>query len=145
MRISRPAVTRTQSLPWRTGQLWPMPPATIRRASHYETDFGPFGDEVPDGKSAHQDGPYSFFGCGTIRMYGRGDFHPPGYTFLASSSDTDPAMMTSSPCFQFTGVATLCFAVNWSESITRSTSSKLRPVVIGYAIISLTFLSGPMT
>ena len=40
-------------------------------------------------------------------------------------------MMTSSPFFQFTGVATLCFAVSCSESITRSTSSKLRPVVIG--------------
>ena len=29
------------------------------------------------------------------------------------------------------GVATFLFAVSWSESITRSTSSKLRPVVIG--------------
>ena len=37
-------------------------------------------------------------------------------------------MITSSPCFQFTGVATLCFAVSCSESITRSISSKLRPV-----------------
>ena len=44
---------------------------------------------------------------------------------------TEPAMMTSSPCFQFTGVATLCLAVSCSESMTRSTSSKLRPVVIG--------------
>ena len=40
-------------------------------------------------------------------MYGFGDFQPFGYVFLASSSDTEPAMMTSSPCFQFTGVATL--------------------------------------
>jgi hypothetical protein len=40
-------------------------------------------------------------------------------------------MMTSSPWTQFTGVATLCWAVNCSESMTRSTSSKLRPVVIG--------------
>jgi len=40
-------------------------------------------------------------------------------------------MITSSPFFQLTGVATLCVAVNCSESITRSTSSKLRPVVIG--------------
>ena len=47
--------------------------------------------------------------------------------FLASSSETEPAMMTSSPCFQFTGVATLCLAVSCSESITRRTSSKLRP------------------
>ena len=43
----------------------------------------------------------------------------------------EPAMITSSPCCQFTGVATLCLAVSWRESITRSTSSKLRPVVIG--------------
>ena len=40
-------------------------------------------------------------------------------------------MITSSPGCQFTGVATLCLAVSCSESITRSTSSKLRPVVIG--------------
>ena len=40
-------------------------------------------------------------------------------------------MMTASPCRQFTGVATRCLAVSWSESITRNTSSKLRPVVIG--------------
>jgi hypothetical protein len=40
-------------------------------------------------------------------------------------------MITSSPLCQLAGVATLCFAVSWSESITRSTSSKLRPVVIG--------------
>src|SRR5436309_3077996 len=37
------------------------------------------------------------------------------------------------------------FAVSCSESITRSTSSKLRPVVIGYTRISLIFLSGPIT
>src|SRR5215467_4646761 len=84
-------------------------------------------------------------GCGTIRMYGLGAFQPCGYCFLASSSLTEPAMITSSPCFQFTGVATLCFAVSWSESITRSTSSKFRPVVIGYTRISLIFLSGPIT
>ena len=40
-------------------------------------------------------------------------------------------MITSSPCFQFTGVETLNLAVSWSESSTRSTSSKFRPVVIG--------------
>src|ERR1700730_10356447 len=71
------------------------------------------------------------FGCGTIRMEGFGAFQPCGYCFLASSSVTEPAMITSSPCFPFTGVATLCVAVSWSESTTRSTSSKLRPVVIG--------------
>src|SRR5439155_5333697 len=36
-------------------------------------------------------------------------------------------MITSSPCCQLTAVETLCFAVSCSESITRSTSSKLRP------------------
>jgi hypothetical protein len=35
---------------------------------------------------------------------------------LASSSVTDPAMITSSPCFQFTGVATLYLAVSCIES-----------------------------
>ena len=53
-------------------------------------------------------------------------------------------MITSSPCFQFTGVATLCFAVSCIESSTRRISSKLRPVVIGYVSISLIFLSGPI-
>jgi hypothetical protein len=50
---------------------------------------------------------------------------------LASSSLTEPAMMTSSPCFQSAGVATRCFAVICSESIERRISWKLRPVVIG--------------
>ena len=45
--------------------------------------------------------------------------------------ETEPAMITFSPSFQLTGVATLYLAVSCSESITRSTSSKLRPVVIG--------------
>jgi hypothetical protein len=51
-------------------------------------------------------------GCGTIRIYGLGDFHPAGYFSLASASETAGTMMTSSPCFQLTGVATLCFAVS---------------------------------
>src|SRR5437773_8041833 len=89
--------------------------------------------------------PIYALGCGTIRIYGLGAFQPFGYVFLASSSDTEPAMITSSPCFQLTGVATLCFAVSCSESMTRSTSSKLRPVVIGYTMMSFTFLSGPIT
>src|SRR2546426_9286023 len=89
--------------------------------------------------------PFYGLGCGTIRMYGLGAFQPCGYVFFASSSDTEPAMITSSPCFQLTGVATLCFAVSCNESMTRSTSSKLRPVVMGYTISSLIFLSGPMT
>jgi len=41
-------------------------------------------------------------GCGTIRMYGFGDFHAPNVSF-ASSSETEPAMITSSPCCQLTG------------------------------------------
>ena len=63
-------------------------------------------------------------------MYGLGASSRPEIS-LASSLETEPAMITSSPCFQFAGVATLCLAVSWSESMTRSTSSKLRPVVIG--------------
>src|SRR5207248_10791566 len=69
-------------------------------------------------------------GCGTTRMYGFGECQSPKIS-LASSLETEPAMITSSPCCQLTGVATLCLAVSCSESITRSTSSKLRPVVIG--------------
>src|SRR5579862_8282486 len=69
-------------------------------------------------------------GSGTMRMYGFGSSHSPNSSF-ASSFETEPAMITSSPRCQLTGVETLCFAVSWSESITRSTSSKLRPVVIG--------------
>src|SRR5580704_16349805 len=72
-----------------------------------------------------------YFGCFTMRRYGRGAFQPPGYFCFASSSETDGRMMTSSPSFQFTGVATLCFAVSCMESTTRRTSSKLRPVLIG--------------
>src|SRR2546422_7689963 len=84
-----------------------------------------------------------YFGCATVRRYGFSVLNPCGYFFLASSSDTDVGMMTSWPGFQFTGVATTCLAVNWQESRRRSTSSKLRPVLIGYTIIALTFLSGP--
>ena len=65
-------------------------------------------------------------GCRAAATPSRPDRSP-----CASSSETEPAMITSSPCCQFTGVATLCLAVSCSESITRSTSSKLRPVVIG--------------
>jgi alkyl hydroperoxide reductase subunit AhpC len=58
---------------------------------------------------------------------------------------TAGAMITSSPGFQFAGVVSLCFAVSWSESMTRRISSKLRPAVMGYDRTSLIFLSGPMT
>src|SRR6266566_655218 len=73
----------------------------------------------------------AYRGWGTIRMYGFGAFQPPGYACLASASETAGTMMTSCPGRQFTGVATLCFAVSWQESRRRRTSSKLRPVLIG--------------
>ena len=55
-----------------------------------------------------------------MRRYGFGDFQPPGYFCFASSSFTEPAMMTSSPCFQLAGVATLCLEVSCSESTVRN-------------------------
>src|SRR6185369_6760571 len=91
-----------------------------------------------------ESGVGSYLGCGTMRMYGSGDFHPSGYVFFASSSDTAGRMITSSPCFQFTGVATFFVAVRRHESSSRRISSKLRPVLIGYVSIALIFLSGPM-
>lgn len=45
-------------------------------------------------------------GCGTTRRYGFSVVQPAGYFFFASSSDTAGTMITSSPCCQFTGVAT---------------------------------------
>lgn len=48
----------------------------------------------------------NYFGCGTILKYGFGDFQPSGYFCFACSFETDPEMMTSSPGFQLTGVAT---------------------------------------
>ena len=47
-------------------------------------------------------------------MYGFGASHSPKSS-LASSSDTEPAMITSSPCFQLTGVETLWLAVSVSD------------------------------
>src|SRR5581483_1640353 len=78
-------------------------------------------------------------------MYGTGDFQPLGYCCFASASGTAGEMITSLPGFQFTGVATLCLAVSWQESRSRSTSSKLRPVLIGYVSMALIRLSGPIT
>src|ERR1700687_606647 len=72
-----------------------------------------------------------YFGCETMRRYGLGDFHPPGYCFCASSFDTLPLMMTSSPGFQFAGVATLCFAVSWIESMTRRIPARFGRVIMG--------------
>src|SRR6185369_13344968 len=83
--------------------------------------------------------PRDYFGCPITRRYGLIVFQPWGYFFFASSSETEPAMITSSPCFQLTGVATWCLAVSWIESRTRRISSKLRPVVIGYVSVSLIF------
>src|SRR3954469_25055105 len=97
-----------------------------------------------DGGRAVAAGP-GYFGCCVIRRYGFGAFQPCGNCFFASSSLTEPEMMTSPPCFQLAGVATLCFAVSWIESMTRRTSSKFRPVVIGEYRTSLIFLSAPMT
>src|SRR6478672_3225644 len=81
-------------------------------------------------------------GCGVNLRYGFIVLKPAGNFTLASSSEIEGTMMQSSPLFQFTGVATLYFDVSCSESITRKISSKLRPVLAGYVIISLTFLSG---
>src|SRR6476659_3183535 len=53
-----------------------------------------------------------YLGCATVRRYGLTVLKPSGYFCLASSSDTVVGIITSSPCFQFTGVATLCFAVS---------------------------------
>src|ERR1051326_20282 len=70
-------------------------------------------------------------GCATKRRYGFKVFQPPGNFSLAASSESDGTMITSSPSFQLTGVATLYLAVSCSESITRRISSKLRPVLAG--------------
>ena len=72
------------------------------------------------------------FGCGVIRRYGRISFQPFGnFFFSTSGSVSDGTMTTSSPSFQFPGVATEWYSVSWSESITRKSSSKLRPVLAG--------------
>jgi hypothetical protein len=64
-------------------------------------------------------------------MYGFGAFQPFGNLVLASSSDTVPWMMTSSPSCQLTGVDTLYLAESWMESTRRRISSKLRPADCG--------------
>ena len=78
------------------------------------------------------DAPFAcLFGCGVIRRYGFGALQPAGNFSFAASSDNDGTMITSSPSFQLTGVATLYFDVNCNESITRKISSKLRPQLAG--------------
>jgi hypothetical protein len=67
---------------------------------------GPFNARGVEANLSHH------FGAGTMRRYGRGAFQPSGNIFFASSSDTDPEMITSSPCFQFAGVETLCLVVS---------------------------------
>src|SRR5204862_5603267 len=83
------------------------------------------------GDGRHRPPLRAHLGWGTILMYGRGAFQPSGYVFFASSSETEPAMITSWPCFQFTGVATLCLVVSWQEPRSRRTSSKLPRVDVG--------------
>ncbi len=61
-----------------------------------------------DSVYAHAPRGEAYLGWATVRRYGLCVFQPCGYVFLASSSETAVTMMTSSPCFQFTGVATLC-------------------------------------
>src|SRR5580692_3110467 len=65
----------------------------------------------------------TYRGCAVVRRYGFTVLYP-GKILSASSLETEPAMITSSPCFQFAGVATLCFAVSCIESSTLRISSK---------------------
>ena len=60
-----------------------------------------------------------YLGWATMRKYGLSVFHPPGNFAFACSSETEGTIITFSPNFQFTGVATLCFAVSCNESMTR--------------------------
>ncbi len=59
-------------------------------------------------------------------------FQPCGNWCLASLSERDGEITTGSPGCQFAGVAIFCLDASWSESRTRNTSSKFRPVVPGY-------------
>ncbi len=59
-------------------------------------------------------------------------FQPCGNWCLASLSERDGEITTGSPGCQFAGVEIFCLAASWSESRTRNTSSKFRPVVPGY-------------
>ena len=69
----------------------------------------------PEGKEIHifyihgigSDGPTDRdSGWDTIRRYGFSTFQPAGNFLRASSSETEPLMITSSPSFQFAGVET---------------------------------------
>eukprot|EP00732_Lithocolla_globosa_P006759 Lithocolla_globosa_v1_NODE_8062_length_866_cov_859.257707.p2 type:complete len:127 gc:universal NODE_8062_length_866_cov_859.257707:733-353(-) len=88
-------------------------------------------------------------GWGVFRMYCLPDgtsamVNPLGNFAAASSVLTAGVIMQSSPCFQFTGVATENLAVSCRESITRMISSKFLPVEAGYNRDNLSFLSGPI-
>src|SRR5262249_57674589 len=116
-------------------------PPPGRRRRRESPGGGARGDRREGSSPAGQDtagdeGEGGYFGCGVRRRYGLSARQPPGNLPFASSSLTAGTMMTSSPCFQFTGVATLCLSVSCRESMTRRISSKLRPVVCGYVIIS---------
>jgi hypothetical protein len=96
------------------------------------TDIARLPPRTPSrGTGCRSPNDLDYFGCATTRMYGFFAVHPCGNFCLASSSETAGTMITSSPCFQFTGVATLCRAVNCTESSSRRTSSKFRPVLMG--------------
>src|SRR5579863_7970430 len=71
-------------------------------------------------------------GCGVMRRYGLISFQPFGnFCFITAGSVSDGTITTSSPSFQFPGVATEWLSVSCSESITRRISSKLRPALCG--------------
>ena len=105
-----------------------------KRAATGDDDDGvDHGASQPDVGGARMGAaPVFYCGCGTFRMYGRGDCQPSGYVAFASSSETEPAMITSSPFFQFHRRRDLVLRGELhSQSTTRSTWSKERPVVIG--------------
>src|SRR5262245_6520698 len=52
----------------------------------------------PGGRPSSQDGS-GYLGWGTILRQGLGAFQPAGNRFLASSSPTEPVIITSWPCF----------------------------------------------
>ena len=99
-----------------SGRTWKQPPCfdCLGAARPEKVDIRDAHPRSRQGSNGHLSRPrrLHYFGCDTIRRYGLGAFQPPGNFCFASASDTAGTMMTSSPCFQFTGVATLCLAVN---------------------------------